>query len=105
MEQIQEAIEAGRVDDWLRHLGEVIDKRRSFVMTDYFDGIEQGDAVVFNSQVQPRYLEGQEATVKLTPRRGAKTVQVTLDDAVGRFTAGTTIRAPIAMLDRKEVDL
>jgi len=100
-EEVIAAIETGAVDDGIDDIVNAIKSRRGVLNARKLREIKPGDVVVFNDSVRPQYLAGITARVV---RRNQKRVVITLQEGVGRYSAGVDITTPVAIVDLVEAE-
>ncbi len=96
MSGIPAQIMAGDHDTDLEVILTAVSTRRKYLATLTLQQINPGDTVRFNDHASPKYLIGALATVSFKTKGK---VVVTLNEDVGRFTAGREINTPAAIVD------
>lgn len=99
-DEIISTIVSGHVDASLEVIVKAIRMRRENLNDSKVLLLKPGDEVRFNTQANPKYLEGITATVKKVNR---KTVNVDIpDNAYGarKFRGARDVRTPIAIVDK-----
>lgn len=100
--EITDAIFGGEFDGELDEIIEAVKQRRKVLTAKKARALKVGDKVRFNDQASPKYLFGQLATVTHPARAGAQSVQVQLDEAVGKFSGNHPLRCPVAIINPVE---
>ncbi len=98
-DELLDRVLGGEADDYLDELKDAVSDRKKIVAQRLVSGIKVGDRIRFNASTRPVYLQGVEATVT---KKLQKNVQVELDEAAGRYEAGSPITVPAVLVERAE---
>ena len=94
-----DAIVGGHHDDELNAINEAVKERRGVLNRRMAANLEVGTSVRFTTEASPKYLQGALATVMVAAKSGGKSVTISLDEDVGRFNAGRSIRCPVSIIE------
>lgn len=98
MDNLLDAIIGGQHDYLLDAIEATVRERRKVLNSRKRLDLAVGDIVRFNSQVSPKYLQG--ITAKVVALGSGQKVTVELEKKVGRFSAGSPIGCPLAIIDK-----
>ncbi len=98
-DQLLDDIIGGVHDDGLDAINEAVKERRAVLNRRMAANLSVGTSVRFTREASPKYLQGALATVMVAAKSGGKSVTISLDEDVGRFNAGRSIRCPVSIIE------
>ena len=99
LEEIIDAILDGVVDNDMDKLNSAIKQRKEIKNSRKILFISVGDSVGFNSQANPKYLQGKVALVTKV-NKSTVTVDMPEDYSLRKYSGSRGVRCPISIVDK-----